>query len=192
MDLIPQEEKSSVNKKTIFIGVGILVLVAVAALLIFGNKNAPPTGGANNGGGNATGTTDGEQVTKTYAPISGDVNIPDVNSQVDSGVANPTEVKQVGTNNISERDFSIVLDKDAATPQKVIVKLLDIVTINFSAIDKTYDMTQPDNGLSWTVPKGGAKSLQFQGSTPGQFTFYCVSCGGPDKGPVGYIVVVPK
>ena len=86
----------------------------------------------------------------------------------------------------------MVLDKDAVSPQKVIVKLLDIVTINFSAVDKSYDMTQPDNGLSWTVPKGGSKNLQFQGSTPGQFTFYCVSCGGPDKGPVGYIVVVPK
>jgi len=93
---------------------------------------------------------------------------------------------------LSARNFNVVLDGDSVFPQKIIIKLLDMVTINFSAIDKTYDFIQPDNGLAWTVPKGGSKSLQFQGATPGEFTFYCESCGGPDKGPVGYFIVVPK
>ncbi len=191
MDLIPKEEVSSVDKKAIFIGVGILLLVAIVLFFVFRNPEQPnvPSGG---NGSNATGTGSEQQGSDTFVPVSGNIEIPNVNSQVGSDVAKPTEVKEVGTNDVSERDFSVVLDRDAVTPQKVIVKLLDIVTINFSAVDKSYDMTQPDNGLSWTVPKGGAKSLQFQGSTPGQFTFYCVSCGGPDKGPVGYIVVVPK
>lgn len=193
MDLIPKEQVSTSNKKMIFIGIGVLLLIAivVGALMFFKSSGElSPTG--NNGENNATGTISDGQGSKTYVPVSGDVQIPGTTSQADSGIAIPTEVKEVGTNDVSERDFNIVIDKDMVSPQKVIVKLLDIVTINFSAVDKSYDMAQPDNGLSWTVPMGGSKSLQFQGSTPGQFTFYCVSCGGPDKGPVGYIVVVPR
>ena len=191
MDLIPKEEVSSVNKKAIFIGVGVFLLVVIVVFFVFRNPEQPnvPSGG---NGSSTTGTVSEQQGSDTFVPVSGNIEIPDTNSQVGSDVAKPTEVKAVGTSDVSERDFNVVIDKDLVTPQKVIVKLLDIVTINFSALDKSYDMAQPDNGLSWTVPKGGTKSLQFQGSTPGQFTFYCVSCGGPDKGPVGHIVVVPK
>lgn len=176
------------NKKYIVYGAIALVVAVVVLVIIFsGGKKEP---GVTPGAG--TVTTGGQRNSDTYKPVSANTQIPDANSKVADGIAKPTTVKAVGANDLSARNFNVVLDKDTVAPQKVIVKLLDIVTINFSAVDKSYDLTQPDNGLTWTVPKGGSKSLQFQGSTPGQFTFYCVSCGGPQKGPVGYFVVVPK
>lgn len=177
-----------IDKKYIIYG-AIGLILAVAALVFF-MKGSKPAEESQLPSGNA-GT--GAAQSDTYKPVTGDVKVPDANSQVDSDTAKPSVVKSVGANDLSVRTFNnVLLENDTVSPEKIVVKLFDIVTINFSAVDKTYDMVQPDNGLSWTVPKGGGKSLQFQGTTPGQFTFYCVSCGGPDKGPVGYFIVVPK
>ncbi|TSC60172.1 MAG: hypothetical protein LiPW15_50 [Parcubacteria group bacterium LiPW_15] len=169
-----------------FGAVGLVLIAAILVVVLTGKKSEPEI--VTPGGATATTTNQ----SNTYKPVSVDTKVPGINSQVDSGVAKPTEVKAVGVNDLSARSFNVVLNGDKVSPEKVIIKLFDIITINFSAVDKTYDFVQPDNGLSWTVPKGGSKSLQFQGTTAGQFTFYCVSCGGPSKGPIGYFVVVPK
>ena len=172
------------KKYLIFGAVALVLIVAVLVVVLTGGKNGPETpGGA---------TTTPVNQSDTYKPVGANIVVPGTNSQVDPGVAKPTQVKAVGVNDLSARNFNVVLNGDSVSPQKIIIKLFDLVTINFSAVDKTYDLTQPDNGLSWTVPGGGSKSLQFQGTTPGEFTYYCKSCGGPDKGPVGYFVVVPK
>ena len=175
----------SINRKYLIFGaVALVLIVAILVIVLTGGKNEPETpGGATTTPANQSGT---------YKPVDANTVVPGMNSQVDSGIAKPTQVKAVGVNDLSARNFNVVLNGDSVSPQKIIIKLLDIVTINFSAVDKTYDLTQPDNGLSWTVPRGGSKSLQFQGTTSGEFTYYCVSCGGPDKGPIGYFVVVPK
>ncbi len=174
-----------IKKYIIFGAVALVLIAAVLVIVLTGGKSEPEVPG---GGGDALPVDQ----TGTYKPVDANTAVPDVDSRVDSGVAKPTEVKAVGVDDLSSRNFNVILDGDSVSPQKIIIKLLDIVTINFSAVDKTYDLIQPDNGLAWTVPKGGSKKLEFQGGTPGEFTFYCESCGGPDKGPVGYFVVVPK
>lgn len=172
------------RKYIIFGAVVLILIIAILVVVLTGGKSGPEIPGGT--------TTIPNDQSGTYKPVGANIVVPDANSQVDSGVAKPTEVKSVGVDDLSARSFNVVLNGNSVSPQKIIIKLLDLVTINFSAVDKTYDLTQPDNGLSWTVPGGGSKSLQFQGMTPGEFTYYCDSCGGPDKGPVGYFVVVPK
>lgn len=173
-----------------YLVLGAVGLILAIAILVFiftrpaGNNNLE-----NQPSGNSTGSANNSE---TYKPVAAGTTVPSGTSTVGSDIAKPTEVKAIGPSDMSSRNFSVSINGGVVTPEKIIVYLLDIVNINFTAVDRDYDLTQPDNGLSFVVKKGQTKAVQFQGGTPGQFTYYCVSCGGPKSGPVGYIVVVPK
>lgn len=177
-----------IDRKIYFIfgAVALVLIVAVLVILSTGGKNGPETPGG-------AATTTPVSQSDTYKPVDANTVVPDANSQVDSGVAKPTEVKAVGAGGIvDQRNFQVVVKNDSVSPQKVIVYVGNLVNVAFTSADKQYDFVQPENGMSWTVSKEKPITLTFQSPNPGQFTFYCVSCGGPDKGPVGYFVVVPK
>jgi hypothetical protein len=38
--------------------------------------------------------------------------------------------------------------------------------------------------------QGETKILEFQANQEGSFTYYCSTCGGPEKGPMGNIIIV--
>ena len=65
----------------------------------------------------------------------------------------------------------------------------DIVNLEITAADANYGFTQPDYGLNASIVKGKTQQIQFQALQSGNFEFYCGSCGGPAKGPVGHIIV---
>jgi plastocyanin domain-containing protein len=88
--------------------------------------------------------------------------------------------------------FSIAVQNGAFTPNTIVLNQGDTVRMLLTARDRDYDFVQPDTGLSSNLPKGVEKIVEFSGMTAGKYTFYCASCGGPDKGPLGHIVVVPK
>lgn len=90
------------------------------------------------------------------------------------------------------RSFSLSVSSNEFSPSNVIAYIGDTVRLNITAKDKDYDFYQPDYGLSKQLPKGVAALVEFQVTAAGKYTFYCKSCGGPAKGPVGYVVVVPK
>lgn len=129
----------------------------------------------------------------TVAAVPANTTVPNEGDNVKGGVAVPqiqvpAHPSGAGTGDL--RQFAITADNDAFTPATIIVKNGDIIDLEITAVDKNYDFTQPDYGFSAVpVQKGTTAKIQFETLTTGKFTFYCTSCGGPNKGPIGYVIV---
>lgn len=187
------------KQQKIVITFGVIIVVAVLVWLVasrVGNPGTTPKNGEQGAPANQSSTQD-QQSQKPSGPITREalaapVKIPEKGDAAAGDVAVPTEVSAVRSgSNSSKREFNIEISKGEFKPSEVIVKLKDTVTLNFTATDGDYDFTQPDFGFSVAVPKGTKKTLQMDATAAGQFLFYCKSCGGPDKGPKGHLVVSP-
>ncbi len=151
------------------------------SILPFGN-----TGGSPAGAGAPSSTTVADVPAGTVVPGKGDTN-------VSGDVAVPSiEVTAAPNTQSKLRIFSINISGNDFSPSTVAVNQGDSIQIKFTSMDKDYDVTQPDYGLKLSIPKGSTKTLAFDGVNVGKYTFYCESCGGPAKGPVGYAIVVGK
>ena len=103
-----------------------------------------------------------------------------------TGPANPM-------NTATFRSYDIKVTGDRFVPDTVIVNVGDSVQMDFMAVDKEYDLTQADFGIKTPLPKGVKKTWGMTATTQGDFLFYCVSCGGPEKGPQGHLIITgPK
>jgi len=80
------------------------------------------------------------------------------------------------------RSFNITADNDKYLPSKIIVNKNDIVHIDFTAKDKTYDLTIPDYSLSQTAAANEIKVIEFQAIKAGRFKFYCKTCQAKVEG----------
>lgn len=130
---------------------------------------------------------------QTRQPVSAAIPVPDSKSSVPEDVARPRIVAQASpTGSASFRSFLLSVSKNEFEPNTVIVNAGDVVRLSIKAADKDYDFYQPDYGLSKPLPKGVLTIVEFQAAAADKYTFYCRTCGGPSKGPVGYVVVVPK
>ena len=141
--------------------------------------------------GSATSTV---ATSSTRTAALADVTVPDKGaSSTSANVAVPV-VQGPGdpSGNVSYRSFNIAIQNNAYTPNTVIVNQGDTVNLELTAVDAAYGFTQPDYGFNAAIPKGKTQTIQFQTLNTGNFTFYCASCGGPSKGPVGHIIVVAK
>ncbi|MEK7076966.1 MAG: cupredoxin domain-containing protein, partial [Patescibacteria group bacterium] len=88
------------------------------------------------------------------------------------------------------RKFQIQITGGAFAPEDtVVVRKGDSVRLAVTAVDRNYDFTQPDYGFSSPIRKGTSVEFKFAATASGKFTFFCKSCGGPEKGPVGYLIV---
>jgi heme/copper-type cytochrome/quinol oxidase subunit 2 len=178
------------KNKIISVIVLVVVLVAVGAFFV-GERSAAPEPAATPAVNSSTATNSGTSPTRAPAPV--DVTVPGQGQTTTPDVAAPQVVAPASSHsNSSFRSFSIQADGNKFTPDTIIVNLGDVVNIVITAVDKSYDFTQPDYGLKQTIPEGQSKSIQFGATATGQFTFYCASCGGPSAGPTGYIVVSGK
>ncbi len=185
------------NKKVwLWVG-GVVVVIIVAAVGYYAGRKSPAP--ATQGQGAASTGITGSQVTAasssaTAQPLTGGVTVPGANAtSVPQGVAAPTIVAAGSpSGTTSYRSFNVTVTSGAFTPSTIIVNQGDTVHINLTASGGNYDFTQPDMGLKLTLASGQTKVVQFDADTAGKFTFYCSSCGGPSKGPVGYIEVVSK
>lgn len=90
------------------------------------------------------------------------------------------------------RTFDISAKGGLFAPSTVIVNEGDTVHVNFTAVDKAYDITIPDFGLKQTAAKGETKVLEFQANKSGKFVYYCELCGNSSSSPDGYLIVVPS
>ena len=182
------------NNKKIVIGVGIAVVVVILAFVVFSGKGGNVNTGNKSGGTAAVGGKAGEPVkSATREAVSSNVTVPDASasSTVPANVAKPAIVTQAAPGSTSKfRSFSLSVTGGKFVPETVIVNAGDTVHINITATDKDYDFYQPDYGLSTSLPKGIQKVVEFQATAQDKYTFYCQACGGPSKGPVGYVTVV--
>jgi len=178
--------------RIIIIVVVVVVIVFVALIVMFASRTSPAQGP---GGETATATTTAPvAVPGTRAAVSGTIVVPEKGAtDVPENVAVPTVVGPAGpATSASFRSFDVRAVGDAFVPDTINVYQRDTVRINMTAVDKDYDVTQPDYGFKVLVPKGATKPIEFGATASGKFTFFCAACGGPEKGPVGYLVVAPK
>lgn len=127
----------------------------------------------------------------TWRPAPRDVVVPDVNSSPPAEVAKPIDVNPAAPgSSSSQRDFAISIANDKFSPSKIIAKLKDNIVISFTAVDKDYYFTQPDYGFDKLIRKGTTEKIGLGLTAAGDFLFYCSACGGPEKGPVGHLIVV--
>ncbi len=167
------------TKEFIAIIIGVVIVVLVILGFVFGWFSGMNT--ARNGGS----LTKSAVPAGTVAPSVGATSTP-------KGVAVPTVVTPAAPGATTQlRVFNISADKGVFTPSTVIANEGDTVHINFTAVDKTYDITVPDFGLKQTAAKGETKVLEFGATQSGKFTYYCASCGNSATSPNGYIIIVP-
>jgi len=167
----------------------VLVLIGAAVLIAIKNKSGSQTASPNPEA--AVGAV--ESSSKTMGAVPAGTTVPEVGSAVPENVAPPTSERQVAPVTDSKyRTFDVSVTGDKFAPDTIIVRADDTFHITFLAGDKNYDFYQPDKGLFTVLPKGVKRIVESGYQQPGKYTFYCKSCGGPDKGPVGYIIAVPK
>lgn len=181
------------KKKIIIV---IALAVVILAVIVFAGyewrANAPTTSSsapaANSNSGAASAPTP-SIVTRTAVPANTVVPNKGATS-TPANVAVPA-VQGPGdpAGDVSIRKFNIKIQNDVFSPSTVIVKKGDTVDIALTAVDANYGFTQLDYGFNAPIAKGQTKSAQFQALESGDFLFYCGSCGGPSKGPVGHIIV---
>lgn len=186
------------KEKGFIISIIVVVVVLIIGFIIFGGKKnsvlnsgtLPPVNNAQPGATapvnqNPAQNPD-QNSTRTKTP---DVAVPDANAtNLPKNVAKPETVIPSGSASI--RIFEIKAEGNKFTPDTLIVNNRDTVKIKLTAVDKAYDFTQPDYGLlNYLAKQGQTRTIEFGTSASGKFTFYCASCGGPDKGPVGYIII---
>jgi heme/copper-type cytochrome/quinol oxidase subunit 2 len=180
------------NTKKIMLAVIVIVVVIIIVALSGWYVNMKRASVASPSGSGTTGLVTPTSSTRTDAPTN--VAVPDKGaSNVAANVAVPV-VQGAGdpAGNVSYRSFNIAIQNGAYTPNTVVVKQGDTVDLEFTAADAAYDFTQPDYGFNAAIAKGKTQKIQFQALATGNFIFYCASCGGPSKGPVGHIIVASK
>lgn len=129
------------------------------------------------------------------AEVAADTVVPNTDTKLTEAqkkeVALPTVVVPAAPGASSKfRNFKVNAESGAFVPTKVIVNVGDTVHIDFTAVDNNYDIVFPSYNMSQAANKGETKIIEFQALVPGDFTYYCSVCGGPDKGPKGHIIVV--
>ena len=179
------------NRQGIFYGglaaLGIVILV-IAGVFVYkaGQKSAVDAPGE--GKPIASGP---ESATKSEVSLA--TVVPDANSSAADGVAKPEYVTPTAPGSeLSFRSFDVRIEKGRFIPENVVIYSGDVARISFTAVDRAYDVTQPDTGYKIQVKKGETKEFEGKFPNPGKFTAYCDACGGPEAGFLGYIVVVPK
>jgi plastocyanin len=91
---------------------------------------------------------------------------------------------------IKFRSFDIRAEAGKFIPSKIIVNEGDVVHIDFTAIDKDYDIQFPSYGMKQIAKQGQTKILEFQAIPVGNYVYFCESCGGVDSGTKGNIIVL--
>ena len=178
----------------------IIAVIAVALLILAGwwfykKQGVSPSGSSGvPGAPDGAGDTTVPSQSATRLPASSGISVPNAtSSNVPANVAKPSIVTPAAPNSsASFRKFSISVGGGQFTPNTVIVNIGDTVHLDITAADGGYDFTQPDYGFNVILPKGQAKIVEFQAPAEGKYTFFCKACGGPAKGPLGYIIVAPK
>jgi len=172
----------------VIIGLAIIVLILGISVRSLKYKGKLP--------GAELSTSTGPTTTSlTREPAPENVKVPEVGEKVSKDVAVPTQVSRASDSPLSDakhRQFSIVAENNKYSPNEIIVHHMDVVTIDFSAKGKTYDITIPDYGLKRVVEAGNSVKIQFQADQVGKFTFYCDLCGGLKSGVTGVLIVVSK
>jgi len=187
------------KKKEIIIAaiVAVVIVAIIIVLIAAGKKGSVPSAVSGVANNNSQSTSTAFPSTyvpasiPTHLPAPTNVTVPDAGAKnVAPGVAVPqVEAAASPSGDNKYRSFSIIMENGEFMPNTIAVNLGDIVNLEIGAIGANYDFTQPDYSISVPIPAGGNVRKQFQANVTGKFVFYCSTCGGPAKGPLGYLIV---
>lgn len=178
----------------------IAVIVVIAVVVVFvvvgGGSAGTPASPVGNSGipGSGSPASSSAPASVTRLPEPTNVVVPEAGAQnVSSSVAVPQAESAAAPGSDSKyRSFHIIVENGSFMPSTVAVNVGDVVQLQIGAVGGDYDFTQPDYGLHASLPSGVNKEIEFGATAAGKFVFYCSSCGGPAKGPVGYLIIAGK
>ena len=163
-----------------------IVVIAIVFVVAAGRPPTPTTSGIAIPPPNSAVTTSSQ----TRGPVPADVQVPNAGSTGTQDVAVPQLQAAASPSGASQyRSFSIRVQNVAYSPNTVAVNRGDVVDLEITAVDGVYGFTQADYGLNVAIAQGKTQRVQFLANMTGKFSFYCATCGGPQKGPVGYLIV---
>lgn len=189
-----------VKKNTIFLIIGLFVIIVLLAIIILTKKPSTSMPGSNQ---NAEAPADTSQPATVdvaedegdqfRAPVPADIVVPEMNQKLadsQKDIAVPTVVTTAAPGASTQfRSFNISGDGGKFFPSKIIGRVGDTIHINFTAADKDYDIVFPSYNMKQTAKKGETKVLEFQALQEGDFTYYCQLCGGPTSAAQGHIII---
>lgn len=196
------ENNATNKKKILLLGGGVLVIIALVVIIIMTMNQKKTTTPSEET--NTPTEQQGEKPENPYTTgavdqyreeVPGDVKVPGMNETLTDAekevIAVPSIVTPAAPGaSASFRSFSISGDGGKFVPAEIIARLNDIVHVNFTAVDKDYDIVFPSYGMRQSAKKGETKILEFQAVSEGSYTYYCDSCGGANSPAKGKIIVV--
>jgi len=128
------------------------------------------------------------------AEVPVDVKVPEMGEQLSEAerkvVAVPTVVTEAAPGvDAKFRSFDIKAENGKFEPSRIIGRVGDTIHVNFTAVDKEYDIVFPSYDMKQTAKAGQTKVLEFSAVTSGNFTYYCNLCGGPESSTRGNIII---
>ena len=131
----------------------------------------------------------------TSWPITGHVDVPEARTPdlpVTVAVPSVGETRGLYDAVKNTRIFRAYLDDEQLVPSTFIVYQNDNVQLEITSFDNTYDINQPEYGIHMPIRLGMRTLIPFKATQAGTYLLFCQSCGGPSKGPVGYLMVLPE
>jgi len=135
----------------------------------------------------------GTDVFRQEVPVN--VKVPEVNTVLSEAekkvIAVPTVVVPAAPGATAQlRNFNIFAEGGKFIPSQIIANVGDTVHINFTAVDKDYDIVFPSYNMKQVATQGQTKILEFQALEDGSFLYYCESCGRSNSATAGKIIIV--
>lgn len=128
-----------------------------------------------------------ERVVEPVVPPKPPVVDEEIIEGLPPGAAVPISLTRVG--NVHKWIFSVSGEGGELSEDLIVVDVLDIIEIHFTAVDGDYGISFPDFGVGKSVSAGEATKFQFQAQFVGN---YEISCGGCRPGWEGKFVVREK
>jgi len=192
------------KKKLLLIGGAIIVVIILIILVIVSSTNKKKEINqpiVNNQGNQVKteATTTKVEAGKTSDPfevaIPKNIKVPTANEVLPDNlkkeVAVPTVVVPAAPGATTKfRSFNIKAEGGKFIPSQIIVNVGDTVHVNFTAVDKDYDIVFSSYNMKQTAKKGQTKVLEFQALKSGNFIYYCDLCGGPNSKTKGNFIIV--
>lgn len=189
------------KKSLVVIIVLALVVVILAAVILFKKPGEAPVVVDNPvapvGDEVGTGVIMDEPevpVDEFRAEVPVDIKVPEMGEQLSEAerkiVAVPTVVTAAAPGVESKfRSFDIKAENGKFEPSRIIGRVGDTIHVNFTAVDKEYDIVFPSYSMKQTAKAGQTKVLEFSAVIAGNFTYYCELCGGPESTARGNIII---
>jgi len=195
------------NKKPLLI-VGIIVIIALIIVVaaMSSKKKATVVTTPNTqtaaqtsspivpAGAELTKSTTTAVVDQFRTDVPKDIIIPEVGQKLTDAqkkvIAVPTVVTAAAPGASTKfRSYDISANGGKFEPSQIIGRVGDTIHVNFTAVDKGYDIVFPSYNMKQVAAKGETKILEFQAVQEGSFTYYCDSCGGVNSTAKGTIII---